>query len=119
MGSGLRAYNMFAVSRLAHVWQFAPITPEVERAEAAALSVICRVPHNAMPRQMVCSLRRLGFSTEARSIKHSGAAALARVAATSMTLHETELLIERARDTDDALLLPPLREWHAQSILAA
>jgi len=111
-------YNMFAFSCLQFVAQCATPSREVLKAEKRARQRITLAPYHALQHELLSQLRTVGLPGECHDLEHVAIAAKCRAATFSFAFADCIDEIERARDSDEALLAPRHGPWHESCILA-
>jgi hypothetical protein len=108
-------YRIYALPVLAHVGQFENAPAPTLKNEAKALQIITTGPWNAIPKDLLYQLTKVGFPIEAPSVALLNRAQMYRTAISSNTFAMLEAKLEQTKMDDDAVLCPSLRYWHNES----
>ena len=73
-------YNMLAISKLSYVASFLPPNPAAFKAENRALQTLCRGPWNAIPPNLLKSVKQIGMPSQATDLNVLSIASKIRVA---------------------------------------
>ena len=98
-------YNMIAISKLSYVASFLPPNSVAIRAESRALQLLCRGPWNAIPPNLLKSVKNIGMPAQATDLLSLSMASRIRVAhVTSQTVFARNLEIDNIFDGFDIVL---------------
>ena len=109
-------YNVYGSSVLSHVAQYRAPSQALRMAEAGVLATVCAAPMNALPRDCLEHLQKIGFRSQYKTIQAMSLAARCRVAMSSPAHAAAVQLLREAADSPDALLHPPTG-WSSISIV--